>query len=142
MTPPSAVARRPLPGHLVRLLLAAATAVLLLSAFGGGLLATPLRLALVAGLVGLAAGFPASPAPAVAAVVAVVAFAAVGPGIGVQLVVVASLLHTVHMLAGLAEAVPARAVVELPAVLPTLGRWARAQLLTVPVLVALAAVLD
>lgn len=139
MTAPSS--RGPLPGYFIRLLLAVGTVALVLTALGDAVPLDPRWLAAAVAVAGLTAAFPASPAPMAVGVAAVLALVVGDPGFSVQLVVVGSLLHTVHVLAGLAEAVPARAVVELPAVLPTVGRWARTQVTTVPVLVVLAAIL-
>jgi hypothetical protein len=46
------------------------------------------------------------------------------------------------VLAGLAEVIPARARAEVGALVPTVRRWLHTQLLTVPVLIVLVAVLS
>lgn len=109
--------------------------VTLVSAQGARFGAVPVVLALVAAVA--VAGFPASPAAMAVSTIVIALYATSVSEFGLAAVVVGSLLHTVHVLAGLAEVIPARSRVEMPALLPTFRRWRRVQLLTVPVLAIL-----
>jgi hypothetical protein len=134
---------REVTGRAVRAVLGLAAAGLVLTAivnledarFGP----VPLVLAILAGAI--AAGFPSSPAPLAVSAVAIVLFVADDSGFSLWLVLGASLLHTVHVLAGLADVIPARARAEYRALAPSMRRWVRTQGATVPVLVILAALL-
>jgi hypothetical protein len=136
---PGGATGREMSGFGLRALLAVATFALVLTTLvnlaGGGFGPVPVAFAVVAA--GAVAGFPASPAATVVACLVVVLYGTSVPEFGLAAVAVASLLHTAHVLAGLAEVVPARARVELPALQPSVRRWSRVQLLTVPVLVML-----
>lgn len=62
-----------------------------------------------------------------------------GIGFSIWLVLTASLLYTVHLLAGLCEVIPATARIEPGALRPSLVRWVQVQLATVPALALLTA---
>lgn len=139
--PAEAASGRDLTGWALRALLAAATAGLVLAAIvgleGAQFGAAPVVLAVIAAA---AVGcLPSSPAPLAVCALVIVLFTAGDPGFQIWLVVGASLLHTVHVLGGLAGVIPARARVEYPALAPTFRRWVRTQAVTVPVLVVLVA---
>ncbi|HEU4541468.1 MAG TPA: hypothetical protein VFR23_10115 [Jiangellaceae bacterium] len=136
-------AGRAVVGRDVRAVLAVTSAGLLLAALAGaGYTARPVVLLAVVGAAAVTAAFPASPAPAGLCVVAVFLLLSGDAGFTAWLVVAASLLHTVHVLAGLAEVIPARARAEVGALVPTVRRWLHTQLLTMPVLIVLVAVLS
>lgn len=134
---------REISGYGLRGLLALGTAALvlitLMSLDGAGFGPVPVVLSLVAA--GSVAAFPGSPAPMAVSIIVIVLYGTSVPDFGLAGVVVASLLHTAHVLAGLAEVVPAQARAELPALRPTFHRWWRVQLLVLPALVVLAGLL-
>lgn len=137
-----AAAGRVVSGRDVRVVLGLASAGLLIAALAAaGYTIHPLVAVAVVGAAAVVAAFPASPAPAGACVVAVFVLLSGAGGFTAWLVVAASLLHTVHVVAGLAEIIPARARAEAGAVVPTARRWLRTQIGTVPVLIVLVAVL-
>lgn len=138
----SAAGGRVISGRDVRALLGLGSAALLLAALvGSGYRPHPLVIAAFAVVAAVVAAFPASPAPAAACVVAVFLLLSGDIGFTVWFVVVAALLHSVHVLAGLAEIIPAGARAEAAAVAPTGRRWLQAQAATVPILIVLAALL-
>lgn len=129
-------------GRALRVMLAASSAALLATSMAGaGIGIGPVSVIVVVAAAAGAAMFPDSPAPVVASMLAVVIFIAGDPGFGPWLVLAASLLHTTHVLASIAEVVPDRSVVEHRALAPTVRRWARTQLLTVSLLIIVAAVI-
>ncbi|HEX6326797.1 MAG TPA: hypothetical protein VFZ72_09515 [Jiangellaceae bacterium] len=133
---------RVISGRDVRALLGLGSAALLLAALvGAGYRPHPPVIAALAVVAVVVAAFPASPAPAAACVVAVFLLLSGDIGFTVWFVVVAALLHSVHVLAGLAEIIPAGARAEAAAVAPTGRRWLQAQAATVPILIVLAALL-
>ncbi|HEX6337012.1 MAG TPA: hypothetical protein VFZ85_08665 [Jiangellaceae bacterium] len=133
---------RVVSGRDVRVLLGLGSAGLLLAALvGAGHRPHPLGIIALAVAAVVVAAFPASPAPAAVCVVAVLLLLSGDIGFTVWFVAVAALLHSVHVLAGLAEIVPARARAEAAALAPTGRRWLQVQAATVPILVVLAALL-
>ncbi len=129
-------------GRDVRVLLGLASAGLLLAALAGADHGVhPLAAGAVVAAAAVVAAFPASPAPAAVCVAAALILLSGDGGFTAWLVAVASLLHTVHVLAGVAEIIPVRARAETAALLPTARRWLRAEVVTVPVLIVLVAVL-
>ena len=140
MNPPAG--GRVVSGRDVRVLLGLGSAALLLTALvGAGYQPRPLVIVALAVAAVVVAAFPASPAPAAACVVAVFLLLSGDIGFTVWFVAVAALLHSVHVLAGLAEIIPAGARAEAGALAPTGRRWLQTQAATVPILVVLAAVL-
>lgn len=129
-------------GRDLRAVLGLASAALLLAALAGaGHTVHPVVVAAFVAAAAVVAAFPASPAPAAVCVVTVfILLSGAGEFTG-WLVVVASLLHTVHVLAGLAEIIPIRARAEVGAVVPTARRWLRTQIWTLPLLIILVALL-
>lgn len=133
---------RVVSGRDVRAVLGIGSAALLLAALvGAGYQPHPLVIVALAVAAVVVAAFPASPAPAAACVVAVFLLLSGDIGFTVWFVVVAALLHSVHVLAGLAEIIPAGARAEAGALAPTGQRWLRTQAATVPILIVLAAML-
>jgi hypothetical protein len=133
---------RVVSGRDVRAVLGLGSAALLLASLvGAGYQPHPLVIVALAVVAVVVAAFPASPAPAAACVVAVFLLLSGDIGFTVWFVVVAALLHSVHVLAGLAEIIPAGARAEAGALAPTGRRWLQTQAATVPILVVLAAVL-
>jgi hypothetical protein len=108
-----AAAGQVVAGRDVRSLLGLTSASLLLAALAGaGYTVRPLVVVAVVAAAAVVVAFPASPAPAGVCVVAVFILLSGDGGFTAWLVVVASLLHTVNVLAGLAEIIPARAQAE------------------------------
>ena len=137
-----AASGRAVAGRDVRAFLGLASAALLLAAVAGaGYAVRPVVVLAVVVAAAVTATFPASPAPAGLCVVAVFVLLSGDIGFTVWLAVAASMLHTVHVLAGLAEIIPMRARAEVGALVPTARRWLRTQVVTVPVLVVLVALL-
>lgn len=134
---------REVSGYGLRGLLAIMTAALVLITLtnldGSGFGPVPVVLSVVAG--GSIAAFPGSPAATAVSCGVIVLYGTSLPDFGWVAVAVASLLHTSHVLAGLAEIVPARARVELPALVPAFARWWRVQVLAVPTLAILSVLL-
>lgn len=134
-TATTAPAGRVVTGHGLRVALAAGCVALVLALVGAdpqGRLTVPsavLGLALVTWVVRQ----PGSPAPTVLLLLAVVVAVDSGPAPGPLLVVQAALAHGVHLLASLCAVGPAATRYEPAALLPSLRRWAVAQLLCAPV---------
>lgn len=138
----SGAAERAVTGRDIRVLLGLTAAGLLLAALAGAAHAVhPLVAGAVVAAAAGAAVFPASPAPAAVCMAAIFIVLSGDGGFTAWLVAVASLLHTVHVLAGVAEIIPARARAETAVMLCTARRWLRAEAVTVPLLVVLVAVL-
>jgi hypothetical protein len=130
-------------GPDLRGLLGIAAAGLLFAALAGtGYAFHPLVVLLFVVAAATAAILPATPAPTAVCVLAVFLLLSADVGFTGWVVVVASLLHTVHVLAGLGEVIPIRSRVEVAALAPSIRRWARTQALTLPVLIVLVAVLS
>lgn len=132
--------RQAISGRTLRLLLAAATAGLILSARApAGINVDPVNVALLLAVVTLTVRLAASAVPTGVGVIAVMVAIWSGIGFSSWLVLTASLLYTVHLLAGLCEVIPATARIERGALRPSLIRWIQVQLATVPPLAVLVA---
>lgn len=137
-----ALAGRAISGRTLRLLLAVATAGLLLSAQApAGIGMRPVNALLLVGAVALTVLLVGWSVPAGVGVLAVLSALWSDIGFSLWLVPTASLLYTMHLLAGLCEVIPASARIEPGALHPSLRRWVQVQLVTVPVLALLAAFL-
>lgn len=131
--------RRAIGGRTLRLLLAVATAGLILSARApAGVEVDPVNVALLLAIVVLTVRLTASAVPTGVGIIAVMIALWSGIGFSLWLVPTASLLYTVHLLAGLCEIIPATARIERGALRPSLVRWVQVQLATVPLLAMLA----
>lgn len=134
--------RRAISGRTLRLLLAAAITGLILSARApAGISVDLLNVALLVAVVALTVRLAASAVPTGVGVIAVMIAVWSGIGFSLWLVLTASMLYTVHLLAGLCEVIPASARIERGALRPSLVRWVQVQLATVPVLALIAAFL-
>lgn len=136
---PSAAGRE-ITGRTLRGMLGAAAFGLMLAAI---LTIEDARFGPAAVVVGLIAAvavtmFPSSPAPMVVGVAAIILVVADDPGMSFWVVLTAALLHTMHVLAGLADVIPTRARIEFLALAPSFRRWVRTQAVTVPVLAIVA----
>lgn len=134
---------REISGYALRgvlaLVIAALVLITLVHADQVGFGPVPVGLSIVAA--GSVAVFPGSPAPMAVSCIVLLLYGTSVPEFGVAAVGVAALLHAGHVLAGLAEVVPSRARIELPALRSTVRRWGRVQLLLVTPLVILALLL-
>lgn len=138
----TATSGRVVSGRDLRVLLGLGSAGLLLAVLvGAGYHLQPWTIMAVAAAAVVVAAFPASPAPAVVCVVAVFLSLSGDIGFTAWFVAAALLLHSVHVLAGLAEIIPADARAEAVALAPTARRWLRTQATTVPILVVIVALL-
>jgi len=134
--------RRAIGGRTLRLLLALATAGLFLSARApAGISVDLVNVALLVVMCAATVALVATAFPTMVGVLAVMAAVWSGMGFSVWLVLTASLLYSMHLLAGLCEVIPATARIERGALRPSLIRWTQVQLATVPVLALLAAFL-
>jgi hypothetical protein len=132
--------RQAISGRTLRLLLALSTAGLIISARApAGISVDLMNIMLLLGFVTLTVLMAASAVPTGIGVVAVMIALWSGIGFSLWLVLTASVLYTVHVLAGLCEVIPATARIERGALRPTIIRWVQVQLTTVPVLALLAA---
>ncbi|HEX5994524.1 MAG TPA: hypothetical protein VFY84_05220 [Jiangellales bacterium] len=138
----TATGGRVVSGRDLRVLLGLGSAGLLLAVLvGAGYHLHPWVITAVAAAAVVVAAFPASPAPAAACVVAVFLSLSGDVGFTAWFVAVALLLHSVHVLAGLAEIIPAGARAEAMALAPAVRRWLRTQAVTIPILIIIAALL-
>lgn len=137
-----ATSRRAVSGRTLRLLLAVATAGLILSARApAGITVDLLNVMLLVAVAAMTVRLVASAVPTGVGVIAVMIAVWSGIGFSLWLVLTASMLYTVHLLAGLCEVIPATARIESGALRPSLVRWVQVHLATVPVLALLAALL-
>jgi hypothetical protein len=133
---------RAVGGRTLRLLLALATAGLFLSARApAGISLDLANVVLLIVVCSATAALAATALPTMVGVLAVMTAVWSGIGFSFWFVLTASLLYSMHLLAGLCEVVPATARIERGALRPSLVRWTQVQLATVPVLALLAAFL-
>ncbi|MGH8773719.1 MAG: hypothetical protein ACRDWI_00600 [Jiangellaceae bacterium] len=123
------------------LLGAVAFAVLAVGGLGTGVDVSGSPLMLVGLLLAIAAClYPDTGVVFLYCVVAVLLVVLSDVEVGLRLALAAALLHAVHVLAGLAAAVPVRARVEVEALAPSWRRWVLAQVAALPVVLVIAVV--